>query len=405
MSVELDRAMILLEQSRPDLAESQLREELCANPENPTAHALLSLCLAEAGRFDEAVGEARTAVRLAPDLAFAHYSLASVLQDADQPDQALTSVQEALMLDPEQANFHALHATIRFDQGDWTEALRAAEEALRFDPEHIMSLNLRAMALVRLGREKEADGTIATALSKDPENAVTHATRGWVLLREGRYEQGRYRLYHAVLQFFIWMSGLSMKAQWSLIVGGFTGYWVLQLISFFTPALSPWVWTVLTIYLLFGILAWIAYPLFNLLLLLNPMGRLALTREQARAAKWVGAHMLGGLVLAALGAVTQNMDVLFAAGVVSLQVLPLAGMYRCRRGRPPRNIGWYTAAVGAIGAIGICLLLVGAVLPGEPAQHLTRFLGLFVFLQLFLVGVFFSGLVTIGLMMLKPRRV
>jgi hypothetical protein len=36
MGTHLDRAMVLFQQSRPDLAESELRQELTADPNSPS---------------------------------------------------------------------------------------------------------------------------------------------------------------------------------------------------------------------------------------------------------------------------------------------------------------------------------------------------------------------------------
>ena len=72
MPPTVDRAAMLFQQSRFDLAEQELRQALMADPNDPHAHALLALCLARREEFAEATSEAHTAVGLAPDWAYAH---------------------------------------------------------------------------------------------------------------------------------------------------------------------------------------------------------------------------------------------------------------------------------------------------------------------------------------------
>ena len=58
------RAELLYQQSRHEMAAHELRQILAVAPENPPAHALLSLCLVEQKQFDEAQREAEVAVVL-----------------------------------------------------------------------------------------------------------------------------------------------------------------------------------------------------------------------------------------------------------------------------------------------------------------------------------------------------
>ena len=63
----LDRALLLLQQRRFDLAEQELRQVLATDPSYFPAHAWLSLTLLEMKRYAEAETEAEQAIHLAPD--------------------------------------------------------------------------------------------------------------------------------------------------------------------------------------------------------------------------------------------------------------------------------------------------------------------------------------------------
>src|SRR5579862_5261145 len=79
MQPSLARAQLLLEQSRYDLAERELRDALAADPDHALAHALLAVCHLEQDQLDDATREAKAALGLEPDLAYASYVLGLVL--------------------------------------------------------------------------------------------------------------------------------------------------------------------------------------------------------------------------------------------------------------------------------------------------------------------------------------
>ena len=314
MSPHLQRALMLYEQSRHELAEEQLRQALAGEPDDPHAHALLALCLARREKFEEAADEARQAVHLAPDFDFAHYAHASVLLDRNHLDAAQRAIEEALRLAPEDADYWALLSQIRIDQRQWFPALEAAENGLRFTPDHVACTNLRAIALVKLGRKSEAGATIDAALARNPDNSVTHANQGWTLLeqnqpakalehfreslrldptnewaRAGIVEalKARNIVYGAMLRYFLWMSKLPTKVQWAVILGGYFLNRMLGAAAGTNPDLAPWILPIRILYIAAALLTWTADPLFNLLLRVNRFGRLALSDEQRIASSWL----------------------------------------------------------------------------------------------------------------------
>jgi tetratricopeptide (TPR) repeat protein len=380
----LQRALHLIEQSRHDLAEPELRRQVAGEPNDPLAHALLALCLSRAGKHAEATAEAQAAVGLAPNTAFPHYVLAGVLEDRDRLDEAAAAVQEAIRLDPEDADFHALLAQVRLAQRRRQPALAAAEAALAIDPQHVAANNLRAMALVKLGRRDEAGATIEAALAREPENAVTHANQGWALLHRGEFGRAlehfrealrldptqewaraglvealkaRYPVYGPLLRYFLWMSTLSRKAQWAVILGGLIGFRALRAAAAANPALGPWVTPLLVLYGLFVFLTWTADPLFALLLRLNRFGRYALSAEETAASSWTGAVLLVVLGAALLFAVTREPALAGGALAGMLVLFLISGTYRCARGWPRRTMAGYTATVAGLAALSLPLSL------------------------------------------------
>ena len=367
MTSARQRAFLLLQQGRFDLAERELRRALTEDPNDPEAHALLALTLADLDRGAEALGEANAAVGMAPDLPLAHLARAQALLQLDRAADSEQAAREAIRLDPSDADAFAALSAALSARRQRQDALDAAEQALALDPEHAAATNLRAIALVRLGRRDEAAGALEGALSRDPENAVSHANRGWTLLhqndvrgamlafrealrlepdnawaRSGILEamKARNPVYRGLLAYFLWMDRLSSGQRWGVIIGGY-------LAARFIPLL--WI-----VYLPVVLLTWTGDAFFSLLLLLDPFGRLVLTREEKLAAGLVGVCLIGGLGLAA-GGLLGAPEALFPIGLGLMALaIPVAGTARQRK---KRLSILYTSALAVVGAFAAFHLL------------------------------------------------
>jgi tetratricopeptide (TPR) repeat protein len=353
MSVRIDRALLLIQQSRPADAERELMHALSENPSSARAHAYLALSRTELEKNAEALEAARAAVGLAPDEAFSHHIHGIVLHRQEREKEALKAVDEAIRLDPGNEEHFALLASIRLAQRDWQGALQAAESALRLNPEHVQSANLRAMALVRLGRKAEAMATVDFALEREPESALSHANQGWNCLhqnnprraqehfrealrldpeleyaRQGMLEalKARNPVYRVMLAYFLWMGRQSGRMQAAFVIGTLFGGRFIRSAAENNPHLGMVLWPLLALFYLFIYLSWTAGPMFDLLLRLDRFGRLVLSRDERTASNWFGMF-----ALPALG---------------SLALWPVLGEAR---------LGW-SAAVGAV--LSVCVAIV-----------------------------------------------
>jgi Tfp pilus assembly protein PilF len=331
MNQHLQRALVLLEQSRYELAEKELRGALADDPHDAHTHALLALAMVNQKQYDEATQEAQHAIHLAPDEPFPHYVLAIVLRERQRLPEALAAINEALRLAPYDANYHGVQSAIFIRQEKWRDALAAAERGLEIDPEDDDCTNMKAIALVKLGRKADAHAAIEGALARSPDNATTHANQGWTYLDQGNPKQAlehfrealrldptsqwaragmlealkaRYFFYRWLLAYFLWMAKLSSGARWGVIIGGYVGYRVLGSLADANPLLAPWITPLLVAYGIFAISTWIASPLMNLFLRLNRFGKHLLTREERITSNIVGVMVFGviiSLISAALG--------------------------------------------------------------------------------------------------------
>ena len=422
----MQRALVLHQQGRHDLAEKELQQHLAQWPSDGFAHAMLAISLLEQERLDPAEQAAREAIGNAPDMAFVHYAMARVLSARNREDEAVMAIQEAIRLEPTDADYHGMLAAIEFDRRQWQASLNAAETGLQFDPEHGTCNNLRAMALVKLGRKSEAGATIERTLARNPDDAYSHANQGWTLLEQGRRKESmnHFReslridpsndwaraglvealkagnpLYAVMLKYFLWMQKLPDRARWGIIVGGYFANRLMGSAARSNPHLAPWLLPLRVLYVVFVVFTWLAYPIFNLMLFLHPIGRHALDREQRSQATWVGLCLSVALCSLGLWLASRNGAWMTAALVFGLLAIPTAAIFGCAKGWPRMTMLAITLGLAFAGITAVACVGFLAAPKNSPVGALGA--GSF---SLFLIGTFLSQWVANWLSQQKPRR-
>jgi tetratricopeptide (TPR) repeat protein len=401
MSAHLERARLLLAQSRPADAESESMLALAAQPQDPAALTLLALSRAEQNKHDKALEAAQEAVGLAPDSPYAHYVHAVVLHRGERHDDAFRAAHEALRLDPSDPDHFALMSSIELAQRRWPAALEAAESALALNPEHVNAANLRAMALVRLGRKAEAMETVDYALHRAPEDPFSHANQGWNCLhrndpkkaqehfrealrldpeldyaRQGMLEalKARNPIYRGMLAYFLWTARLGAQFQVALMVASYFGGSALQRLAAAWPQYKLLWWIVLGAFYCFIYLTWTAYPLFNLFLRMDKFGRHVLSPDQHTATNWFGAFFLSALVALAwfINARTDvSLCTLFFLAVLSICVAAVFS----RRGSQRRTLALATGLLALFAVLAMTPFTPGGIPNGFFNFFIYGFLG------------------------------
>lgn len=377
------RAEILIGQHRYDMADVELRQALTSDPDNAMAHAWLAICLREREQFTEATMEARMAVGLAPDDAETHYVLATVYSQRNMAKEAKLSLDEAIRLDPADPRYWGQMAALHQDAKRYRSALECAERGLRLDPENSVCTNIRAMALRGLGQKDEAGDAVEAALARNPENAISHANMGWNMLHQSKPKQAlehfrealrlqpdlewaragivealkaRWLPYRLILRYFLFMSRMTSRVQWFIIIGAYLGYQVIQTVSKNNPAIGKYLWPIAWAYLAFVISTWLAAPFFNLMLRLSRFGRHVLSPHESISATAFGASMFPPLICGILWLNTDREEWGYTA-ILLLPVMVAIAMTAHGKQERGRIVRWSWAGLVALATIPVVALL------------------------------------------------
>lgn len=356
------------------------RESLASDPEDAVVLSMLALGLANLDEPAPAVEAAKRAVGVDPELGLAHYALGRALLAHDDVPGAERAARESLRLDAD-SDAYALLSQVFARRRRWSEALEAADQGLELDPEHVSCTNLRALALSGLGKKAEAAGVARESIAIDPDDAGSHATHGWVLMRQQKYAEAlesfrtalrldatlesaragiiealkaRNGVYRLLLRYAMWIGNLDARTRWFVLMGLFFGARIARSVLRENPSLWPLLGPALALYGVFALSTWLADPLSNLLLRLNPFGRLVLNKSETLAANLVGGCLATVVIAALLAVLTSVTGFFVVAAVAFLLLIPISGAFG----------GYSTRAWGTLRGALIVLAALGAVTIG-----------------------------------------
>jgi len=385
-SRNLVQAELLISHHRYKDAEEIIRLEIGQNMENATAFSMLALVLALQERAQEGLPAVQRAISLEPENEYHFYIHSLVLEHLKRYEQAIQEIQKAIRLDPLDAHYYGQLSNLHIHLKDWQDALDEANKGLELDPQSTICSNLRAVALTQMGRRTEATQTIDGLLKRDPENAVSHANQGWTYLHKGDPKQAsvhfrealrlqpgqpwarqgmlealkaRNILYRGILAYYLWISRFKSNAQWGLILGAYFGYQLVRTIAAASPALAPWLSPFLTAYIVFAFSTWIASPLFNLFLRLDPFGRMILNEREKKIANLVGLTILIAILLGLASVIFGASLFGVAALGAFLMILPVSGLAHMRTKKTQIGFGLYVLGLALSGVIFLGAVMLG----------------------------------------------
>lgn len=330
MSNRYERARILAEQGRYNLAMEEASAYLAEHPNSSQGHTLLSFCHSQKEDHKQAVSQAQQALAMAPDDDFCHFALARAHYYGSNLKEAETAIATALNIDPDDPDYHAQAAMVFHEQRKFEKALNSAQSGLRLDPNNSTCRNMQVITLLETNGIAEAEQIVAQALRLTPDSAFAHTAQGWVSLHHGKSATAREAFrkalriqpdfpwaregmmealkaknifYRWVLRYDLWLKGLGGK-QRLILIG----------ILLFIPPLRG-------LYLLLLIPGIAIKAIANLMLRFDPYGKLLLDDDanQERIPLWIVS--IAWMGAAATGAYFKLISLLILVTIVGMGYL------------------------------------------------------------------------------------
>ncbi|MCC9607096.1 tetratricopeptide repeat protein [Blastopirellula sp. JC732] len=183
----LQRANLLMQHNRFDLAIEAYRQVLADSPEHAVAHASLGWCLTKCGRLDAGESHILQAVQLSPDKDYVHQIHGLHLIQRQHYAEAEAAIARALEIQPEYAPYYALLASTLSSQGKFAAAVAAAQQGISLSPSNVPCVIEKLLAQIDLNDFPAVEETIQLALRLAPESSVPHAAQGYVLLNQKEF--------------------------------------------------------------------------------------------------------------------------------------------------------------------------------------------------------------------------
>lgn len=376
----LSKVEILIQQKKFGEAEKLLSDLLTEDSNNIHFLSLLAEVYLQQDKFDNANSIIGNAIGLSPDAPHLFYIKSRIAIQQDNLSEAEKNINQAIELDPYDADYFALLANIKLGRKQFKDALETANRALEIDAENLLALNTRSTALNKLNRSEESFETIEGALREDPNNAYTHANYGWGLLEKGDHKKALEHfkealsndptfdyaqsgmlealkatnpIYRLFLKYSFFMSNLTAKYQWGVIIGFYLGFKALRTIAKNNEALQPYLIPLIIALGLIAFSTWVVAPISNLFLRFNKYGQLLLDKKEKLSSNFVAISLGAFIVGLPLYFALSDEKMLTIAVFGFAMILPLGTMFSPSKNKYGLLI--YTISLAIIGLIAIGL--------------------------------------------------
>lgn len=378
---KLAKVDILIQQNKFDEAERLLSDLLAQDSNNVYMLSLLAEIKLQQDNYPQANRIINNAIGLSPDTAYLFFIKSRIDLQQENLKNAEKYINEAIRLDPYEADYFALLANIHIIRKQFKEGLETANRALEIDAQNILAINMRSTALNKLNRSEEAFATIEGALREDPNNPYTHSNYGWGLLEKGDHKKALEHfkealsqdpnytyaqsgmqealkasnpVYRMFLKYAFFMSNITGKYQWGVIIGFYLGFRFLGRLARNNEGLQPFLYPVLIVLALIAFSTWVITPISNLFLRFNKYGNYLLDKNEKRSSNLVAISFMVFIVGLLLFIILKDVGMLAIAIYGFAMMIPFGSMFS-----PAKNntLQIYTIALGLIGLISIGITL------------------------------------------------
>ncbi|HZV68564.1 MAG TPA: tetratricopeptide repeat protein [Saprospiraceae bacterium] len=397
----LSKIGILIQQNKFTEAERILKELLSEDSNDIHLLSLLAEVNLQQSRPDTAKSIIDNAIGLSPDSPHLFFIKSRIAIQQDDYDGAERNIEQSIALDPYDADYFALLANIKLSRKQFEKALELSDTALEIDAENLLALNTRSTALLKLNKSEESFDTIRGALREDPNNAYTHANYGWGLLEKGDPKQALVHFkeslkndpdfdtaqagmvealkatnpfYRLFLKYAFWMSNLTARYQWGVIIGFYVVYRIINSLARNNEALQPYLYPLLIVLALFAFSTWVITPISNLFLRFNPYGQLLLDRKEKMSSNFVAASLSVSVLGVLLYFIFADNRFLPIAAFGFAMMLPLSVMFS--RTKQKNALIKYAIVMTGIGILAIGITFkTGNIVNGASLIFIFGFIG------------------------------
>lgn len=379
----LSKVEILIQQNKYTEAQKILSDLLTEEPNNIQYLSLMAQVFLRQDKYDNAISILDNAIGISPDEPHLFYMKSLVNLEQDNLKEAEIYINEAIEIDPYDADYFALLANIKLRRKQLEEALEMTSRALEIDAENLLALNTRSTVLNKLNRKEESYEAIVGALREDPNNSYTHANYGWGLLEKGNHKKALehfkesltnnpnneyaqsgmleaikasnpiYRLY---LKYTFFMSNLTSKYQWGVIIGFYFGFRMLRTIASNNENLKPYLVPIIVILAIIAFSTWIMNPISNLFLRFNKYGQLLLDKKEKMSSNFVAISLGVCVVGFLLYFIFSDERMLTIAIYGFAMMLPLGIMFSPTKNKNVLLIYTISLAIAGLISIGITFI-------------------------------------------------
>lgn len=379
----LSKVEILIQQKKFSAAEKLLSDLLREDSNNIHFLSLLAEVNLQQDKFENANSIIDNAIGLSPDAPHLFYIKSRLAIQQDNLSEAEKNINQAIEIDPYDADYFALLANIKIGKKQFDEALETSNRALEIDAENLLALNTRSTALNKLNRSEESFETIEGALREDPNNTYTHANYGWGLLEKGDHKKALEHfkealandptfdyaqsgmlealkatnpVYRIFLKYSFFMSNLTAKYQWGVIIGFYLGFRALRTIAKNNETLQPYLIPLIIALGLIAFSTWVIAPISNLFLRFNKYGQLLLDKKEKMSSNFVAISLSAFIVGLILYIAFSDEKMLTIAVFGFTMMLPLGTMFSPSKNKYGLLIYTIVLAVLGLTAIGLTFL-------------------------------------------------
>lgn len=231
MGKHFDRAEILFNQRRYDLAAAEFKQEIAEHPDSDRGYTALALSLMNQAKLESAtLGLIDYALSLDAENDWNHYTLAFYWYLKSDYERARVAIEQAIALDPNSDLYFYILARILFDRGQtkftldtrrslgvililsrgalfpigfgmlaicksyWIRSYLKSvfaplTRSLSINPQYLPALNLQTEILITTRRPKRALASSQAGLEIDPNNVTAHKLHGQILTGCGKYTE------------------------------------------------------------------------------------------------------------------------------------------------------------------------------------------------------------------------